>query len=159
MSSNQETHLNQRYLANRWNTKVSLECWQSGSIRRLLWFSDLQDAYIWVREHTEQNREINWILRSFTAVARDLDERWNNGENGVTIAIGGSRKFRVQYEPEATEAALASGQRWPSATSEVSNESTTSTEENSHRPTRIRLTAQQVAVLNAQNGMMSRNQN
>ncbi len=100
--------LNQRYQVDRWNTKVSLEVYQRGILRRVRWFSDLQDAYLWVKEQTEQTREINWILRTFTAVCRDLDQRWNNGDNGTTIALGGSNRFYVQYEPEAMEASSSS---------------------------------------------------
>jgi hypothetical protein len=103
MSTTEEVPLNQRYTVDRWHTKVSLEVWQRGTIRRVMWFSDLQDAYLWVKDHTEQNRDINWILRTFTAVCRDLDARWSGGENGVTIAMGDSTRFRAQYEPEAME--------------------------------------------------------
>jgi hypothetical protein len=165
MSTNQtDEPLNQRYSANRWNTKVSLECWQSGSIRRLLWFSDLQDAYLWVKEHTEQNRNINWILRSFTAIARDLDARWNDGDNGATIALGGARRFRVQYEPEATEATEAAGQRLrssstPSESSETSAsaESNTIASETNTLATHVRLSIEQItAELNRRNAETAR---
>jgi hypothetical protein len=115
MSSTIRTQ-NQQMHADRYHTRISLEESLGGNIRRIRWFSDLQDAYIWVRNYAYEDDD-HWRLHPFLRVCEELDTKWNNGGNGTLIAACGSHKFRAYYEPEATAAAAAATstntQRWP----------------------------------------------
>ena len=94
-----------RLHADQWNTAVSVQVEIDGDVRRIKWFTDLQLAYISVKDFVAEHPDDNWTLRTFEQTARIMKERWeaDRGDEGFVIAKTDGVKFRAFYEPEENE--------------------------------------------------------
>ena len=90
----------------QWHTVVSVQVEIDGNIRRVKWFSDLQNAWMSVSSFVQDHPNENWTLATFQQTARIMKDRWyaHRGEDGFTIAKTEGIKFRAFYEPEENEA-------------------------------------------------------
>jgi len=102
----EEVHTPQpRLHADQWNTAVSVQVEIDGDVRRIKWFTDLQLAYISVKDFVRQHSDDSWTLRTFQQTVRIMNERWeaDRGDEGFLIAKAEGVKFRAFYEPEENE--------------------------------------------------------
>ncbi len=103
----EEVHTPQpRLHADQWNTAVSVQVEIDGDVRRIKWFTDLQLAYISVKDFVRQHSDDSWTLRTFQQTVRIMNERWeaDRGDEGFLIAKAEGVKFRAFYEPEENDA-------------------------------------------------------
>lgn len=90
----------------QWHTVVSVQVEIDGDIRRIKWFSDLQNAWMSVENFVRKHPDEDWTLRTFQKTARIMKDRWyaHRGEDGFIIAKADGVKFRAFYEPEENDA-------------------------------------------------------
>ena len=89
----------------QWNTAVSVQVEIDGDVRRIKWFTDLQLAWMSVKDFVREHPDESWTLRTFRQTARIMKERWETyrGDEGFVIAKTEGIKFRAFYEPEENE--------------------------------------------------------
>lgn len=94
-----------RVHVDRWHTAVAVHVEIDGELRRMKWFSDLQSAWMSVRDFVNRNPSPEWKLRTFERTAALMDRRWEDGrgEDGLLIAKLDDVKFRAYYEPEEND--------------------------------------------------------
>ncbi len=85
---------------NRWYTTVSVEIYINERMRYIKWFSDLQMAYLWVKEHIRTVNEPFTMENDFVRFAERMDQRWSERRDGCTLASNARYKYRVYYEPD-----------------------------------------------------------
>lgn len=87
-------------IPNRYNTVVTVEVYHEDALCRIKWFSDIQMAWIWVKDHTMDASMVEWDITSFIPCADAMDAQWRRGEgaNGMCIAMGGQYEFIAYYE-------------------------------------------------------------
>lgn len=105
---NQPSHAEEdqpRLHADQWYTAVSVQVEIDGDVRRIKWFTDLQLAYLSVKDFVAEHPDDNWTLRTFQQTVRIMNERWeaDRGDEGFIIAKAEGVKFRAFYEPEENE--------------------------------------------------------
>jgi hypothetical protein len=113
----EEVHTPQpRLHADQWNTAVSVQVEIDGDVRRIKWFTDLQLAYLSVKDFVGEHPDDSWTLRTFQQTVRIMNERWeaDRGDEGFIIAKAEGVKFRAFYEPEENESVRRqpSSQSW-----------------------------------------------
>jgi hypothetical protein len=113
----EEVHTPQpRLHADQWYTAVSVQVEIDGDVRRIKWFTDLQLAYLSVKDFVREHPDDNWTLRTFQQTVRIMNERWvaDRGDEGFLIAKAEGVKFRAFYEPEENESVRRqpSSQSW-----------------------------------------------
>jgi hypothetical protein len=96
-----QTRSNESQDANRYTTVVLVECYIDNRLRKIKWFSDLQQAYMWCIKKIDTFPEEFWrVDNSFLEFADVMDRRWQEGRrNGYTIAESLNIKYRAYYEP------------------------------------------------------------
>lgn len=89
------------HVANRYTTVVLVELYIDNRLRKIKWFSDLQQAYMWCMNKLDTFPEEHWQLdNSFLEFADAMDRHWQAGRrNGYNIAKSPSIKYRAYYEP------------------------------------------------------------
>ncbi len=85
---------------NRWYTTVSVEIYINERMRYIKWFSDLQMAYLWVKDHIHTLNEPFNMENNFVHFADRMDQRWRDRQDGCTLASNARYKYRVYYEPD-----------------------------------------------------------
>lgn len=102
--------------ADRYYTAVAVDKVVNGIVREVKWFPDFQMAWIWidgnVKDQVEQGDTREWQVKSFQTAADLMDERWEDGDDGVVIARtlnteGNRTRYTAFYEPEETRAVRA----------------------------------------------------
>lgn len=87
--------------ADQYSTTVSVECYEFDRLRRIKWFPDLQQAYIWIEEQRQVRQEEEWFTTMpFAYLCERMNSRWQRGRNGVTVAESDDYLFRAYYEPD-----------------------------------------------------------
>ena len=96
-----QTLSNESQHANRYTTVVLIELYIDNRLRKIKWFSDLQQAYLWCMNKLDSFPEELWrVADSFLEFADTMDRRWQEGRrNGCTIAESLNIKYRAYYEP------------------------------------------------------------
>ena len=86
---------------NRYQTVVSVEVYNGDNLRQIKWFSDIQMAWIWIKDQTLLLETVEWDITSFIPCADEMDSQWRygHGENGICVATGGQYEFMAYYEP------------------------------------------------------------
>jgi hypothetical protein len=87
-------------LPNRWYTTISVEIYDRRQLRYIKWFSDLQMAYLWVKDHLRTFNEPFTMENDFIRFADRMDQRWTQRHDGCTLASNSRYKYRVYYEPD-----------------------------------------------------------
>ncbi len=88
-------------MPNRYHTTVSLEFYEESTLRRVYWFSDFQEAYLFVKKYTEERPLLQWRTASFENRCERMDRQWQINQEGVLLASCGQYRFRACYEPDA----------------------------------------------------------
>lgn len=86
----------------RWHTPVSITHTLNGRITNVRYFTDLQMAYLYVKQQTQLLNDMDWDLSSFSETCSEMDRRWQRNQTGYTIALGEGCRFKAHYEPHMT---------------------------------------------------------
>ncbi len=86
-------------IPNRYHTTVCVEYVIDDDVRHIKWFSDIQMAWIWIREQVNRrdDRE-EWDVSPFLATADAMDREWRRNR-GVTVADCDGYEYCTYYEP------------------------------------------------------------
>jgi hypothetical protein len=90
---------------NRWYTPVSVKC-QTGPVNQIAhhyrYFTDIQMAYIWIKEQTRRN-DSNWTLATFFETCDAMDSQWQSTQTSeFLVAHSGTTLYIIEYEPAMT---------------------------------------------------------
>jgi hypothetical protein len=96
----------QQQAPNRWSTPVSVKC-QTGPIgqvtHRYRYFTDIQMAYIWIKDQTRRSDDSNWTLHTFFETCDAMDSQWQLTQSSeFLVAHSGSTLYSIEYEPSMT---------------------------------------------------------
>jgi hypothetical protein len=91
---------------NRWNTPVSVKC-QTGPVNQVTntyrYFTDIQMAYIWIKDQTRRSDDSNWTLATFFETCDAMDSQWQLTQTSeFLVAHSGTTLYSIQYEPAMT---------------------------------------------------------
>jgi hypothetical protein len=86
-------------IPNRYHTTVCVEYVIDDDVRHLKWFSDIQMAWIWIREQVNRrdDRE-EWEVIPFLTTADAMDREWRRNR-GVIVADCDEYEYCAYYEP------------------------------------------------------------
>jgi hypothetical protein len=91
---------------NRWNTPVSVKC-QTGPANQIAnyyrYFTDIQMAYIWIKDQTRRSDDSNWTLATFFETCDAMDSQWQSTQTSeFLVAHSGTTLYIIEYEPSMT---------------------------------------------------------
>jgi hypothetical protein len=91
---------------NRWYTPVSVKC-QTGPVNQIAhhyrYFTDIQMAYIWIKEQTRRSDDSNWTLATFFETCDAMDSQWQLTQTSeFLVAHSGTTLYIIEYEPAMT---------------------------------------------------------
>ena len=91
---------------NRWYTPVSVKC-QTGPIGQVTntyrYFTDIQMAYIWIKDQTRRSGDSDWTLATFFETCDAMDSQWQSTHTSeYVVALSGTMVFIAEYEPAMT---------------------------------------------------------
>ena len=91
---------------NRWSTPVSVKC-QTGPINQVTntyrYFTDIQMAYIWIKDQTRRSDDSNWTLATFFETCDGMDREWQSTHTSdYVVAYSENTSFTAEYEPAMT---------------------------------------------------------
>ena len=91
---------------NRWSTPVSVKC-QTGPIGQITntyrYFTDIQMAYIWIKDQTRRSDDSNWTLATFFETCDGMDREWQSTQlSDYVVAYSEHTSFIAEYEPAMT---------------------------------------------------------
>jgi hypothetical protein len=76
-------------------------------LRMIKWFSDIQMAWMWVRQRLNTVHRDEWAMNPFLTCVYDMDRQWNvgAGEDGQTFAENLDTfiydgEYRAYYKPD-----------------------------------------------------------
>lgn len=94
---------------NRWHTPVSVTYYVNRRITNARYFTDLQMAYLWIKNQT-QLTDLDWDISSFSETCTEMDRRWLRNQTGYTVAQYEGYRFKVHYEPHMTAESILTNQ-------------------------------------------------
>lgn len=89
-------------IPNRYDTVVAVEAYNNEDLHLIKWFSDIQMAWIWIKNQTELIQTVDdWDVTGFITCADSMDTNWRNGygENGYCVVTGDPFEFIAYYKP------------------------------------------------------------
>ncbi len=85
------------------NTAVMLEIYKRDRLKDTKWFQNLEMAWVYVYNQIDMSSD-SWVLNTIETVANHLKKRWDEGLEGLTIAVYDKYKYKVFYQPEENDA-------------------------------------------------------
>jgi hypothetical protein len=87
----------------QWNTAVMLEIYKRDRLKDTKWFQNLEMAWVYVYNQIDMSSD-SWVLNTIETVTNHLKKRWDDGLEGLTLAVYDKYKYKVFYQPEENEA-------------------------------------------------------
>lgn len=110
---------------NRQTTPISVEVTIDRQLRNVRWFTDLQQAYLWIQQQVEDVPLQEIDMLTFEETCHRMDQRWSqNRRDGLCVAATQTHRQRTLQEPDSQGAMEAHHRRQQQEVNQIAGRST-----------------------------------